>query len=153
MSFKEGFDAIEKVKASGQKLSEAVGRIEALELQLHGLREAQAGVEAMLAKAKSTFSTLSESANGLAEQSKYIEVLAQDLPAMVETVVEQKLLAIVAQMEARLSERLRDELKDTRTTLREAFEINSGRNEAQFEATRKEILAEMPRTLFGRKGR
>jgi len=68
-------------------------------------------------------------------------------------VVEEKLTGILVQLEARITERMRDELKDTRTTLREAIEIGVGRTEANLEGARKEIIAEMPRSLFGRRGR
>jgi hypothetical protein len=45
------------------------------------------------------------------------------------------------------------EPEDTRAMLREAIEIGVGRTEANLEGARREIITEMPRSLFGRSGR
>lgn len=182
MSFKDGFEAIAQVKASGLKLGEAVSRIEALETSLADLLEVQTGVEKMLVQAETTFTSLetaaaklssewiefqqlattlptmtgnvlTEAEERLASQQRAIALLAERLPQLVEALVEQKLNIIIAHMEARLCDRLRDELKDTRTTLRDAFEVHARGQAAKLEEMKTEIFAEMPRTLFGRRGR
>jgi DNA repair exonuclease SbcCD ATPase subunit len=182
MSFDDGFEAIEKVKTSGQKLAEVVARIEQFEARLDALPDAQTKIEEMLDKATRAVASLQETANGMSAQREAfadlaqalpslvrdvvkgaedrfekqhaeISKLANDLPRLVEAVVEEKLTTILGQLEARITERLRDELKDTRTTLREAIEIGIGRGEANLEEARKDIIAEMPRSLFGRRGR
>lgn len=182
MSFEEGFDAITKVKASAQKLSDSVDRIAQLESDLDGLQEAHADIKLLLDNAKTTLSTLELAAKGLVDQREQVEDLANtlpshiqeilsaaegrlvkqhaelervihDIPVLIEGVVEKKLETIVFQLETRMTERLRDEMKDTRTTLREAFEINASRVNASLDETRKELLAEMPRSILGRRGR
>jgi hypothetical protein len=75
------------------------------------------------------------------------------LPAVVEGVVAQNMNSISAELEARLTDRLRDELKDTRATLRDAFENHATTQKSKIDEARREIIAEMPRTLFGRRGR
>jgi prophage DNA circulation protein len=182
MSFKEGFEAIDRIKISERTLGDSVQRIEALAQDLEDLRRAQAGMEAILEGAKAALMTLETAANGLlsgrAEFAKLAEhlpamtddvlanaeerlhtqqaafvLLAEQMPERVEKLIEKKMNEIASQLEARLSDRLRDELKDTRAALRDAFEVKARGQEAQFDGARKEILAEMPRTLFGRRGR
>ncbi len=182
MSFNEGFEAIERIKASERTLGDSVQKIEALTQDLENLRRAQVGIEAVLEQAKATISMLETAANGLSseraefaklaehlpaltddvlanaeerlhEQQAAFVHLAEQMPAMVERVVEKKMNEIALQLEARLSDRLRDELKDTRAALRDALEVNARGQEAQVNDARKDILAEMPRTLFGRRGR
>ncbi|WP_380180782.1 hypothetical protein [Kalamiella sp. sgz302252] len=180
MSFEEGFAAIAQVKASGEKLGETIKRITALEGWLTELRETQTGAKDTFASASTAIDLLREEAGSLAQSQKVIakevemlpvaieqvlvtaeERLAQQLaeqermlarfPAMVEEAVEKKLTAILSQMEARFNERLRDELKDTRTTLRETLEYSASRTEIRLEELKKEIVAELPRGLFGRR--
>lgn len=182
MTFKEGFEAIEQIKNSGRNLGNSVERIEALAQSLEGLRVIQAGVETALGQAKEAFASLAHSAEGLSEELEQFKKLAQTLPEttedvltqaekrlknqqaevsqladkmpqLVEKVVEEKLSTIVMHMEGRLSNSLRDELKDTRAALRDAFEVNVRAQDKKLDDFRKDILAEMPRTLFGRRGR
>ncbi len=182
MPFKDSFEAAAQIRASGSKLSAAVERIEALEGSLAELRKVQSGVEAMLEKAIATFGDLEAAAAGISNESLEFqkvaaafppmttEVLAQaeerlvqrqetvaqlveKLPAMVEALIEQKLAAMMSQMEKRLADGIRDDLKDTRSTLRDAFEVNVRNHEATLGEIKTEIIAEMPRTIFGRRGR
>ena len=182
MSFKESFEATAQIKASGRKLTEAVERIAALETSLAELRKVQSDVEAMLEQAKTSFVALEAAAAGLsserlefqkfasalptmtddvlaqaeerliAQQASFAR-LAERLPSMVEVLVEQKLAGMMSQMESRLADRIRDDLKDTRSTLRDAFEVNARAQDTKLGEVRAEILAEMPRTLLGRRGR
>lgn len=48
---------------------------------------------------------------------------------------------------------LRDELKDTRQALRDAMEVNARTLEGKLDTASRDIVAEMPRTLFGRRGK
>lgn len=182
MSFKDSFEAVAQIKASGSKLSAAVERIEALEGNLAELRKVQSGVEAMLEDAKTSFGSLEAAAAGLSSErlefqkvASALPIMADDilaqaeerliqrqesvarlvekLPEMVEALIEQKLASMMLQMENRLADRIRDDLKDTRSTLRDAFEVNARTHEAKLGEIRTEIIAEMPRTLLGRRGR
>lgn len=181
MSFKEGFAAIEDVKASGRKLSEAVARIEQLETSIGELRKVQAGVEAMLLRAEASFDALIKTAadisgeckefqkvaitlptltdnilveaeDRLIEQQEAFTEIAKTLPTMVEAAVSRKFTSISSQMESRIAERLREELKKTRSSLCDALNLNSREREVTLEEMKAVILAEMPRTLFGRRG-
>ncbi|MEN8743027.1 MAG: hypothetical protein ABF308_25065 [Phaeobacter gallaeciensis] len=67
MSFKEGFTAIEHIKNSGQKLSDSVAKIEALEAKLEALLHVQSQLEAALEKATSVFGNLETSSADLSE--------------------------------------------------------------------------------------
>lgn len=89
----------------------------------------------------------------LQTQQAEISRLAKQMPLLVEKVVEEKLSTIVMHMEGRLSNLLRDELKDTRAAMRDAFEVSARAQDKKLDDARNEILAEMPRTLFGRRGR
>lgn len=182
MSFKESFEATAQIKASGRKLTEAVERIATLETSLADLQKVQSGVEAMLEQAKTSFTALEAAAAGLSSErlefqkfastlptmtddvlaqaeerlgahQESLARLAEKLPSMVEAVIEQKLAGMLSQMESRLADRIRDDLKDTRSTLRDALEVNTRAQDAKLVEFKAEILAEMPRTLFGRKGR
>ena len=182
MTFKEGFEAIEQINKSGRKLGDFVERIEGLTQSLEELRSVQAGVETALAHAKETFASLANSAEGLSGDQERFQKLAQKLPEtteevleqaekrvkiqqaevsklvnrmpqLVESVVKKELNAILMQLEGRLSNLLRDELKDTRSALRDAFEVNARAQDTKLDSFRQEIIAEMPRTLFGRRGR
>lgn len=182
MSFKESFEAAAQIKASGSKLAAAVERIEALEARLADLRKVQSDVEAMLEKAETSFAVLEAAAASLSverlefqkaasalptithdivtqaedrliQRQEAFARLAENLPEMVEALVEQKLAGMMSQMESRLGDRIRDDLKDTRSTLRDAFEVNARAQDAKLGEIRTEILAEMPRTILGRRGR
>ena len=59
----------------------------------------------------------------------------------------------LADLETRFSDRLRDELKDTRLAMRDAMEVNSRSQETKLETAVREIVSEMPRGLFGRRGK
>jgi len=182
MSFKEGFEAIAQIKSSGRTLGDSVEKIEALAQGLEDLRLVQAGVETMLDQAKAAFASLASSTEGLSKereqfgklaqtlpiltddvlvqaeerlhtQQEAFALLAKQMPLLVEKAVEEKLSEMVTQMESRLSNMLRDELKDTRTAMRDAFEVSARAQDTRIDDARNEILAEMPRTLFGRRGR
>lgn len=182
MSFKEGFEAIAQIKSAGRTLGDSVEKIEALAQDLENLRLVQAGVETMLDQAKATFASLATSSEGLSEEREQFKKLAQTLPILtdnvlvqaeerlqtqqaeisrlakqmpllVEKVVEEKLSTIAMHMEGRLSNLLRDELKDTRAAMRDAFEVSARAQDKKLDDARNEILAEMPRTLFGRRRR
>ncbi len=153
MSFKDGFDAVEKIKTAGLQLTETVAKLEAAEESLSEMRNIQLETNALLSQAKSTFTALEKAATGLSSDYERLEKLALGLPATVEKIVEEKMNSIAAEFETRMTDRLREELKDTRATLRDAFEIHAGSQSSKLEEARAEIIAEMPRTLFGRRGR
>ena len=181
MSFQEGFEAIEKVKSSTLRLSDTVTRVEALEVRLATLRETQDGIATLATQLTDNLSILQNAAKGLSgqkvafeefaatlptlvetvladaearieEQQDDMARLVRELPTILETVVERKLSALMSQLETNLSARLQDELRDTRATMREAIEVSASRNEARIDAARKDIITNMPRTIFGRRG-
>lgn len=182
MSFKEGFAAITQIQSSGQKLGEIVAQVEALKETLADLRQAQDQTKVMIGRAKvvivnietaagvlsqqhasfdqlakslpaATEAVLARAEDRIAEQHSALAAKVEDLPAAIERVIEQKLASIMSQLETRISDRLRDELKDTRMALRDAMEVNSRAHEAKLDSAIKEIIAEMPRGLLGRRGR
>jgi chromosome segregation ATPase len=181
MTFKEGFAAIDQVKASSQRLSETLARLERLENNLSELHKAYENLDNQVEQSRATLQTVTDVSKALmmqqgeylnlardlpvmvegvlaaaeAEFSKRVGKLAdaiESLPNMVEAVVEKKLSALISQHEVHMSDRVRDELKDTRATLREAFENGANRHEARLEEAKKNIIAEMPRGMFGRRG-
>lgn len=180
MSFEEGFDAIAKVKASGEKLGETVNRIAELEGWLSQLYQAHNQAEDVFKKAALAIDSLQHAVAEITERQKELQEEVQTLPeavrqvllsadqrlaaqqeenarmmaqfpAMINDAIDTKLTAIVSQMEVRLSERLRDELKDTRITLRDTLEYGNNRTEMRLDEIKKEIIAELPRGLFGRR--
>jgi DNA repair exonuclease SbcCD ATPase subunit len=181
MTFKEGFAAIDQVKASSQKLSETISRLERLENNLSELHKAYEKLNSQVDESKAALRTVTDVSKALSmQQSEYIN-LAKDLPVMVEgilaaaeaefstranklagaieslptmveAVIEKKLSDLISQHEIRISDRVRDELKDTRATLREAFENGAARHEARLSDAKRDIIAEMPRGMFGRRG-
>jgi uncharacterized coiled-coil DUF342 family protein len=181
MTFKEGFDAIDQVKASSQRLSETISRLERLESNLSELHEAFRKLDTQVEEGRATLQAMTDASRTLMmQQGEYLN-LAKDLPVMVEgllaaaeaefseranrladaidslpnmvsAVVEKKFSALISQQEMRISDRVRDELKDTRTTLREAFENGAIRHATRLDEAKKEIIAEMPRGMFGRRG-
>lgn len=179
MSFKEGFEAIGEIKSSGQRLGASVSKIEALEVKLTDALNALSEVESALNRASTVFdgaekatAALQKTGVELAEQSKRlpeqaevavlraeeqvshqldrINAVVDGLTKLVENAIEKKLEAKFDALASRFSLALRDELKDTRSTLRDAMEVNSASLEKNLEGTAKEIIAEMPRGLFGR---
>jgi len=87
MSFDDSFEAIEKIKTSGQKLTEVVARIEQFESRLDALPEARANIDKMLEKATRGAASLQEAANGMATQRDAFVDIAQSLPSLVRDVV------------------------------------------------------------------
>lgn len=182
MSFKEGFEAIEDIKNSSLKLSDTLGRIEALENKLAGLLEAQTQLERIIDRIATTLGSVENSSADLSEhygaftqqasslpdqvdqtieraegrikeyQSK-VTTLLNELPELLEQTIEKQLQAKISDLETRLSDRLRDELKDTRQALRDAMEVNARTLEGKLETASRDIVSEMPRTLFGRRGK
>ncbi|MFC7739095.1 hypothetical protein ACFQX4_25705 [Roseomonas sp. GCM10028921] len=182
MPFKEGFEAIDQIKKSGQQLGETIARLERLEDNLSLLREAHEKLDGQLGESRSTLQIMTEASRALAEQqAEYLKLArklpdlvestlaaaeadfsarvrklvdtVERLPSIVEVVVEQKLSALISHQEGRLSERFRDELRDTRVTLRETLENSANRHEARLDELKKDIVAELPRGIFGRRGR
>lgn len=182
MSFKDGYSAIAQIQSSGQKLGEIIDRIEALEKMLADLRQAQIQVENMIGQGTAvladielatvellklhasfdllaknlpdaTETVLAHAEERITKQHALIASMVEEIPAAIEQVVDQKLTILMSQLETRISDRLRDELKDTRMALRDAMEVNSRAHDAKLDAASKEIIAEMPRSLLGRRGR
>lgn len=182
MSFKAGFEAIEDIKNSSRKLSGTLGRIEALENKLAGLLEAQTQLEGLIDKIATALGSFESASADLSEhygaftqqarslpnqvdqvieraeerikeyQSK-VTTLLNELPELLDQTIEKKLQTKISDLETRLSDRLRDELKDTRQALRDAMEVNARTLEGKLEAASRDIVSEMPRTLFGRRGK
>ncbi len=75
------------------------------------------------------------------------------LPKLFEKAIELKLKSLLSELETRLADRLREELKDTRLTMRDAMEVNSRSQDTKLEAIAREIISEMPRSIFGRRGK
>ena len=153
MPFKEGFTAIEQIQNSGQKLSEIVARLETLEEKLESLRQVQSQLEVVLARTGTIFGNVQRSSDDLSEQYNAFTEQAKLLPTNVEVALEraeerivqhqvrmtaildglpqlfenalgEKLQSHLSDMETRFSDRLRDELKDTRLAMRDAMEVN-----------------------------
>lgn len=182
MSFKEGFEAIEDIKKSGLKLSDTLDRIEALENKLSGLLSAQTQLETIIDRIATALGgmetaskDLSENYDAFTQQASLLPnqvdqvieraeerikehqakltILLDELPELVDQTIEKKLQTKISDLETRLSDRLRDELKDTRQALRDAMEVNARTLEVKLDTSSRDIIAEMPRTLFGRRGR
>jgi len=181
MTFKEGFAAIDQVRASSQRLSEVIAQLERLENNLSELHKAYEKLDNQVEEGRATLQAVTDVSRTLVmQQGEYLN-LAKDLPVMVEgilaaaeaefstranqladaieslpnmveAVIEKKLSALISQQEIRISDRVRDELKDTRATLREAFENGANRHEARLSEAKRDIIAEMPRGMFGRRG-
>ena len=178
MSFTEGFTAIESIKSSGQKLSDTVERIETLETKLQGLLQAHAQLESLIEKITTAFvdierstvdlskhyDTFTQQASSLPDQVALAIERAEErmaghqatmtkvlngLPNLLDQTIEKKLQTKISDLETRVSDRLRDELKDTRQALRDAMEVNARSLEGKLEAASRDIVAEMPRTLLG----
>ena len=79
--------------------------------------------------------------------------LLNKLPELLDQTIEKKLQTKISDLETRLSDRLRDELKDTRQALRDAMEVNARTLEGKLDTASRDIVAETPRTLFGRRGK
>lgn len=182
MSLKDGYAAISQIQASGQRLGDAIGRIEELERKLTELATLQARVETLLTDTKAALIRMDAASEGLSqrherfdalteavptlvgkvladaeerisEQQTALAAVADDMPTLVERVVQEKLTGLMAQFETRISTTLRDELKDTRSTLRDALEANARSLEAKLTTTVQDIVAEMPRGILGKRGR
>lgn len=153
MSFTDGFEAIDKIKKAGSQLSETVSRVEALGSNMSDMQKLQSDIGALLSQLEAATSTLQKTAQALSDERKELEDIVRGLPALAEGAVEKKLKEIVEGLEARFLDRLRDELSDTRSTLRDALENNARRQNVQLEETKADIISEMPRTLFGQRGR
>lgn len=182
MSFKEGFDAIRDIKNSSLKLSDTLGRIEALENKLSGLLHTQTQLEGLIDRIAASLGSVERSSTDLSEnydaftkqanslpdqvdlaieraeerikeyQAKMTTLLSE-LPDLLDQAIEKKLQAKLSDLETRVSDRLRDELKDTRQALRDAMEVNARALEGKVDTASRDIVAEMPRTLFGRRGK
>ncbi len=182
MSFKEGFEAIEDIKNSSLKLSDTLGRIEALERKLSGLLDAQTQLEGLIDRISTALGSVESSSADLSEnygtftqqvsslpdqvdlaieraeerikeyQAK-MTTLLNELPELLDQTIEKKLQTKISDLETRLSDRLRDELRDTRQALRDAMEVNARTLEGKLDTASRDIVAEMPRTLFGRRGK
>lgn len=182
MSFKEGFEAIEDIKNSSHKLSDTLGRIEALENELAGLLKAQTQLESIINRIVTALGSVEKSSTDLSENydaftqqasalpdrvDQAIEraeerikeyhnkmtALLGELPELLDQTIEKKLQTKISDLETRLSDRLRDELKDTRQALRDAMEVNARTLEGKLDKASRDIIAEMPRTLLGRRGK
>lgn len=182
MTVKEGFVALENIKQSSQKLSDSVAKISALESKLEGLLQSQAQLETLIfristaienvekssldlsrhyelfvqeaqALPDSITSTIEKADERFALQHAKLTEIINGLPNLLEQAVEKKLQGIINEMEGRLSEKLRDELKDTRQALRDAMEVNARNLDEKIDAFSRDIIAEMPRTILGKRGR
>jgi predicted nucleic acid-binding Zn-ribbon protein len=181
MTVKEGFVALENIKQSSLKLSDTVARISALEGKLKGIVESQAQLEALidriaiaienvdnssvvLSKHYDAFvqeaqdipdsitGTFKKADERFAQQNAKVAEIVNDLPKILEMAIEKKLQDVVTEMEGRLSEKLRDELKDTRQALRDAMDANARNVDGKIDAFARNIIAEMPRTILGKRG-
>lgn len=182
MSLRDGFTAIEEIKISGQKLSDTVAKIENLEPKLDGLIQVQSKLEEVLTRTGLVFADLERSSGDLSKQFEAItgqvnlvptqvdaaiaraenlisdhqlqmKAILDGLPKLFENAIELKLKSLLSELETRLADRLREELKDTRLTMRDAIEVHSRSQETKLEAIAREIISEMPRSIFGRRGK
>jgi DNA repair exonuclease SbcCD ATPase subunit len=178
MSFTEGFNAIESIKSSGQKLSNTVERIETLESKLQGLLQAHAQLESLIETITTAFVDIERSTRDLSEHYDSFTQQASSLPDQValaieraeerikehqatmtkalnglpkllDQAIEKKLQTKISDLETRVSDMLRDELKNTRQDLLNAMEVNARSLEGKLETASSDVIAEMPRTLLG----
>lgn len=88
MSFKEGFEAIEDIKNSSLKLSDTLGRIEALENKLSGLLEAQTQLEGLIDRIATALGSVESSSTVLSENYSVFTQQASTLPDQVDLALE-----------------------------------------------------------------
>ncbi|SQC93525.1 Uncharacterised protein [Cedecea neteri] len=110
-----------------------INKVEEFRNLLTDVHEAQKNAGSIFEQAKITIAALTEKSAEIQKQQADIENSLSRLPGIVDDVIEQRLSRIIEQMEIRISERLRDELKETRTTLREAHESRAAQTESQME--------------------
>jgi ABC-type transporter Mla subunit MlaD len=138
----------------GAVIRQASDLIKNAETAVDGLSQQHASFDQLVKSLPDAIKViLAEAEKRIVDQQVAMASLVADMPARIERVVEQKLIALMSQSETRISDRLRDELKDTRMALRDAMEVNSRTQETKLESAVKDIIAEMPRGLFGRRGR
>ncbi|AML52831.1 hypothetical protein [Falsihalocynthiibacter arcticus] len=164
MTFKDGFDAVDRIKGAGEKLSETIIRLEKLEGILGKMDSERANISLLITDSSSAISELSVAVTQLIEAQTAFTIQAsaqltglkeatERLPSQTEFIVSQKLDDISEYLEARLTERFREELKDTRASLRDSVEAGLSGYDKRIADLKSEIVAEMPKTLFGRRGR
>jgi chemotaxis regulatin CheY-phosphate phosphatase CheZ len=153
MKIEDGFKAVDSIKNSSKKLSDSILRIEELEQKLAALETLTTDLKSLLAQASEVFLKLGESAGDLEAGKIKIAKAIDGLPALTASVVEKNLAKLVSSLETRMIDRLNQELKETRTTLRESHENSATNLEKLLEKTSQDIIAEMPKTIFGRRGR
>jgi predicted transcriptional regulator len=153
MTFEDGFEAIASIKTSGSRLQETVSRLEVLEERLERLDKSQLRLDAVLKEARAAVGEMSSAAKELSAENAKLVRWTKSLPELVTQTVEKRLLAVASDLEVRLTDCIRNELRDTRATLRDAFENGAVRSEKTLLATKEDIIAEMPRGLFGRRGK
>ena len=179
MSFEKGFEAIEEITNSSDKLLSYVNKVEALEARLSKSVDLISRLESALQSADNAFSGAENATLALKKSSEDIEALAQSLPdhaeaaifrseeriskhidqmtkvlsslpELLESAVAKKLDGKFEELEVRVSNSLREELKDTRAALRDAMEVNARNQVSHLEAMSENLISEMPRGLFGR---
>lgn len=153
MTFEDGFAAIASIQSSGGRLTDAIARLEELEERLARLDKSQVKLDALLVATKASVTDMASAAKVLAAEHEKLVKWTSDLPALVSDVVEKKMISIASDLESRFTNRLRDELSDTRSTLRNAYENGVTKSEKTLLETKEDLIAEMPRGLFGRRGR
>jgi len=153
MTFEDGFAAIASIQSSGSRLTDAIAGLEELEEKIARLDKSQVKLDALLVATKASVTDMASAAKVLAAEHEKLAKWSQGLPSLVSDAVEKKMMSIAADLESRFTNKLRDELSDTRSTIRNTYENGVTKSEKALLETKEDIIAEMPRGLFGRRGR
>jgi len=153
MSIEDGFKAVDSIKRSSEKLSDTIIKIEELERKLSELDALSTDLKSLLEDSPEVFLKLTEGVDELAAAKTKITKAVGSLPSLTSKAVEAHLRKLLSEFETKMNNRWNQELKETRTTLREAFENHANRMEKVYENSTKKIIEEMPRTIFGKRGK
>lgn len=124
MDFKEGFDAIEDIKASSIRLSEIVENAKQVADRLLALEAVEVELKQIVENTKPALEQLKSAELKLADMQRELLAQIEGLPKATEAALDTRLSSDLSRLETKLAERLQAELSDTRASLRDAFQVS-----------------------------
>lgn len=151
-TIKDGYEAIQKIRSSQSRLSELVEEFEHVNEELVAFKKAGEKLRAEQKKFEDAASKIQETADELRQKQDALQQGLETLPEIVRLAVSEAVQREWVAAEGRLMDRVRDELKDTRSSLRDTVLNGTASFDKKISDVFDKIISEMPRTIFGKRG-
>ena len=139
-SIEAGYEAVSKIKEAQVKLTDLIEQAAKLSDGVVTLQEVNEGLSASHTNFEATSASVKEAVDGLKD-------ILNELPNVIEVKVSERVQAELAASEVRLIEKTRNELQDTRSTIRETLNNNMSKIDGILSELGSDLKASNDKTI------